>query len=74
MSKFKHDCPHCTSLGEFNGHDLYHCRQIGIPTVIARYGDEGKEYTSGMGLADGVPELTEAKTRAIKAGLPVLRV
>jgi len=41
-----------------------------MPTVIARYGDNGGDYSSGMAFAEGViVELTEAKQRAIAMGL-----
>lgn len=44
-----HDCQGCTYLGSCRGHDLYFCgTQIGDPTVIARYGDDGPEYMSGL--------------------------
>lgn len=69
-----HDCPHCTPLGPLNSFDLYHCDQGGNnPTVIARWGSEGAQYSSGMGFAGYVPELTEAKRRAVAMGLPVQR-
>lgn len=70
---YKHHCANCTYLGdwEYKGqrHDLYHCPQLGIPTVIARYGDEGPAYTSGM--SSPYPALVEARRRAIERGLPV---
>lgn len=61
---YRHDCVACTFLGCFRGHDLYYCEQHGLPTVIARYGDEGSAYTSGMALADVDPILAEAKARS----------
>jgi len=69
--KFKHDCKNCKPLGEFNNTDLYYCNQsIGSDTVISRRSDEGSDYSSGMYFAkpDGIPELYEAKLRAIKKG------
>ena len=69
--RFVHDCVSCAFLGYFNGHDLYFCpKQVGGPTVIARYGTLGK-YCSGMPFAtpEGIPELYEAKKRAIAKGL-----
>lgn len=79
--KFNHDCDNCEFLGRhihlsedgsyYSGKelDLYFCS--GEPTVIARYGDEGSQYMSGMVFArpDGTPHLYEAKLRAIKNGL-----
>ena len=68
--KYKHDCTYCTFLGHHEGHDLYVC--IGsIPTVIARFGNSGWEYQSGLNFAspDRIPQLYEAKKRAIERGL-----
>jgi len=41
-------CDHCTFLGHYREHDLYHCAQpsLGLATIIARYGDDGPEYLS----------------------------
>lgn len=51
-------------------HDLWFCPQKGMPTVIARYGDEGHEYKSGLIFADGTdPELTKAAELARALGL-----
>lgn len=66
--KFKHDCQQCVSLGRYENHDLYFCRKsAGLPTVIARYGNEGSEYTSEMFYADRVvnPVLMEAQRRSM---------
>jgi hypothetical protein len=50
--QFKHDCSNCTFLGRHRDdyeYDLYHCMQGGsLPTVIARYGDYGPDYLSGI--------------------------
>lgn len=72
-----HDCDDCIFLGNFETcesgknekYDLYFCENG--PTVIARYGDKGWEYASGLRFAnpDGTPSLYEAKLRAIKKGL-----
>lgn len=68
--KFKHNCPCCTFLGNYKEFDLYHCEQVGIPTVIARYGENG-DYCSGMefGKENKIPELGEAYRRAKELGL-----
>lgn len=58
-----------THLGEFNGYDLYYSCQVGLPTVIARFGDAGHEYKSGMVFADHDTELGEAKKRALALNL-----
>lgn len=68
---YKHDCKFCKPLGEFNGHDLYYCDQKQPePTLIARFGNEGPDYTSGMifGKQRIIPELAEAHARAIQRG------
>jgi hypothetical protein len=68
--RFEHDCDRCVSLGEYGAHDLYVCEHCaGGPTVIARYGSEGKEYTSGLELAAHDPILAEARRRAIERGI-----
>jgi type VI secretion system protein ImpL len=68
---FEHDCDLCTFLGECRGHDLYFCDKCFTagPTLIARYGSEGKQYTSGLELAAVDPLLAEARRRAIARGL-----
>lgn len=77
---FVHDCQHCTFLGHYysnlyNGQfgsiaDLYHCVQGGrLPTVIARFGNEGDQYLSGLN--SDLPALKEAQNRAKAQGLSV---
>lgn len=44
--RYTHDCDACKYLGVYLDYDLYYCG--GDPTVVARYGDEGSEYTSSM--------------------------
>ena len=66
---FVNDCADCVFLGTSGAHDLYFCTQHGWPTVLARYGSKGAEYTSGLALADYVPVLAEARSRAVAAGL-----
>lgn len=69
-AKFTHDCTECNYLGRHLGNDLYHCLQGGnLPTVLARFGNEGPDYTSGLPAVPYVPALAEAKRRAIAAGL-----
>ena len=58
-----------TFLGSFDGHDLYFDPQVGIPTVIARFGPAGPDYKSGLPLAAVDGHLAEAKRRAITRGL-----
>jgi len=69
-TKYKHDCQKCIFLGqyEFKGeiYDLYFCEQDGLPTVIARYGNDGPEYISGLQFANSFEPIKEAKERSIK--------
>ena len=74
MTHFQHDCDRCVSLGTFShegrDYDLYSCDQGSLGnTVIARYGNEGSEYFSGLWFAESNPTLGEAKKRAIEKGL-----
>ena len=69
---YEHDgCSGCISLGNLRDgdvwYDLYYCPQNGVPTVIARYGNEGHEYMSGMGSISLNP-LKVAKARAETRG------
>jgi len=67
--RYKHGCSDCTFLGTRNEYDLYFCPQGTLPTVIARYGNEGHEYKSGMAGAEADPDLGEAKRLAKERGL-----
>jgi hypothetical protein len=68
--RYEHECEGCIYLGQWNKFDLYYCPQGGrLPTVLARYGDRGEEYNSGLALAENMPQLGEARRRAIAAGL-----
>lgn len=46
--KFQHDCDTCRFLGHWFGHDVYYhdADHQMERNVVARYGDEGWEYTS----------------------------
>lgn len=78
--QFTHDCDSCIYLGteslDYHGdeifeiYDLYFCAaDIGGPTVIARYGDSGPEYKSGMVFAKPGHPLNRAKELAIERKL-----
>lgn len=81
--QFEHDCEDCTFLGRHAAEggspcDLYHCLQgRDWPTVIARWSDEGADYTSGAiwgrrELAEGRDTaMAEAYRRAKERGLDV---
>jgi hypothetical protein len=62
--RFTHDCDNCEFLGQFNEYDLYYCEDAFEPTVVARYGDDGPEYTSGIHSSN--PALVEARSRALQ--------
>lgn len=73
---YTHDCSHCTFLGtvsEPDGqqYDLYHHSSSFEDTVIARFGSEGPDYSSGAGFSySGMsPLLTIARLRAQQKGL-----
>lgn len=79
---FNHDCSSCVFLGNYNDPwfatgtsngdcDLYYCP--GQPTVLARFGNEGGEYSSGIPLKDNIAALGEAYQRASFLGYKVTR-
>lgn len=46
---FAHDCDACIFLGHYEDSDLYFCgKEMGLGTVIARYGGDGPAYASGL--------------------------
>jgi len=46
--RFEHDCSNCIFLGSYKKKDIYFCSgsSIGGGTIVARFGDEGAEYSS----------------------------
>lgn len=66
IPNFLHDCDECVFLGNYEyesrAFDLYYCPKEPT-TVLARFGDEGPEYESGMSFVGIVPHLTEARRR-----------
>jgi len=66
--QWEHDCAACEFLGRWKEFDLYYCRQRGIPTVIARWSDEGQDYYSGLVFASAIPALGVAEVRAAARG------
>ncbi len=67
--QFAHDLKCCVFLGRYMAEDLYFCEQHGLPTVIARFGNAGPAYRSGLALASVDSALAEAKDRAEELGL-----
>jgi hypothetical protein len=81
---FKHDCNNCVFLGGITAGgrlaDLYYCDgEVARPTVIARYSDDGPDYSSGLAFGDldmageivagtgHIAELVVARELAIRA-------
>lgn len=50
---FEHDCEECLWLGTYRGNDLYY-HPGDNQTVIARFGDDGPDYHSGLEIAKAV--------------------
>ena len=81
MTHWTHDCSNCVSLGDFvvnnKLYDLYWCPTggLGAPTVVARFGNEGWQYQSGIEMAKSgqFPELAEAYRRGVAAGYSMTR-
>lgn len=73
--RFKHDCTACAYLGRHLSFDLYWCDQNGmLPTAIARYGNNGPDYLSGLdGHVVPLHPLWVAKRIAQEWGLRVKR-
>jgi len=79
LPQFTHDCDQCVFLGDFISEDwnhipvdLYFCPSPKTPefsTIIARYGDDGPEYGSGLTFAGGADHYREAARRSILANL-----
>ena len=71
---YEHDCKKCMYLGDFihDGilYDLYVCshQNMEIDTLIARYGDDGPEYGSGVYFIKTIPTIAEAYKRAKDIG------
>lgn len=67
--KFENSSDARVFLGHFQDHDLYFDPQTGIPTVIARFGDAGPDYISGLAQAATNPVIAEGKRLAIEQDL-----
>jgi len=64
--RFTHDCDGCKFLGQDEAHDFYFCPSS-MPTVIARYGNDGPEYTSGLEIARQIRALLDFEYPLSKA-------
>lgn len=78
MAEIKHDCPCCKFLGsEFlknEQFDLYFCEQNGkIPTVIARWGEDG-DYYSGLSIVKVIAKqlISEGKSSSIRESIDIM--
>jgi len=71
----KHDCGSCLFLGTFERHDLYFCdKVIGGPTLIARWGSEGPDYTSGVEFAVGAEKRCRENSKDLNRTIRAIRV
>lgn len=61
IKRYTHDCGECEFLGQYKEYDLYYCEKE--PTVIARYGNDGPEYMSGISFVGVSEPLTIAYKR-----------
>jgi len=51
--RYQHDCNLCKFMGQYDEYDLYYCNSaLGGETVIARWGNDGPDYHSGLALAE----------------------
>ena len=66
LMRYKHDCVYCKPLGQTTDYDFYYCER-GPTTVIARFGDKGEHYYSGIEM-EALPEMLIATLMADKAG------
>ena len=73
MAFFKHDCDRCEFLGSVildKKYDLYFCGSTeGEVTVIARYGDDGPDYQSGLNFSSVIEPIAIARKLAEMRGL-----
>lgn len=75
--RYEHDCERCIFLGQSGRFDLYFADHGGInygyepadATIIARFGDEGSAYNSGIALTKFYPEIGEGLEIALRRGL-----
>jgi len=74
--KYVHDCDACIFLGRYYNNetseemDLYFCGDGSRDcTVLARYGDDGSEYSSGLVSIRVSEPLKEAYNRALAKGV-----
>lgn len=66
VMRYQHDCSCCKPIGQFKEFDIYFCASLDI-TVVARYGNNGHEYNSGIHLT-GMPQIKVAVAMAKAAG------
>lgn len=48
--RYTHDCKNCKFIGQLGDLDIYRCPQMGVPTIVGRYGNQIEQYTSGQTL------------------------
>ena len=72
---YTHDCEGCHFLDTIIGTseegkfipsgDAYVCPQMGYPTIVVRWGNDGWEYTCGDHLVDRLPEDLQELARSL---------
>lgn len=69
--RYAHDCDECVYLGRSWHVDLYfHPSDVpALRTVVARHGDNGEDYESGIGTDAPSVGIYEATRRAVAQGL-----
>lgn len=71
---YVHDCKQCVYLGNYEHHgvffDLYVCSHKDkiIDTLVARHGNEGPEYCSGVVFIKTHPQIKKAYELALAKG------
>jgi hypothetical protein len=49
--RYQHDCSACRFIGQVDKYDIWYCPPVSAyktgPSLIARYGNDGLEYSSG---------------------------
>lgn len=66
---YEHDCDKCIFLGSWDDadqsvittYDLYFCPQHNLPTVVARYGNDGPDYHCGSVSHQGIKAIEVGK-------------
>lgn len=61
VMRYTHNCGKCKPLGTVGAFDVYFCPLFGnFPTVVARFGDDAYEYTSGCNSDESILKIAQA--------------